>query len=720
MGRTEQRPFDTHAGRMVNATVKNLIAKRVDMESGGRLETSNADVIFSGTGGSFVTTTLLVSQSSTFNGATSFNNSSSFNGPSTFSGDFTIVNSGNNVTINPRPTFSNGIVADGALASVFSGGINASGAASVFNNGFISTGSTTQFYNPVTFTNSNIALLGTSFTSNTGASFSGDITAANGNIAGNLNVIGEYISNGGINVNGNITGGSIFIGGAASISGGLNVSGALVSNGITVGDPNNVGIFSGGILTALTGSTLFEIKESTANGGNTSFLYTSATGSIENQTGMSMYNNSSERVFYIDNTNGSVSLTKPIQIQSSISGSTLIISQNTNVDKTNLSNFVLIGNSNSLSSFTLGDNINIIGNQNYTTENFGNDSRNVGIYGNNNTLHQNNTSPKNIFGSNNAIISSNISNIFGNSNISTSQSGALIVGNSNDVGTFINSNVDNTIIGTNNRVYNTINVDIYGSNNSITGGILLGEEPTRNLTIIGRDNYINKTPNPNINGKSIICGYENNMGITGSIFVLGNGWTKTSIVGGGQTGASTGQNTVLLGDNLVSNIFRCKMIIAGGLSLQVAGEGGNNVIPPIPPDFTYSQLANVKIVSSKTNTYAPENGNALYQLIQDSSSRRYKSQITSLDNSFIQNFDKLNPVSYVRGGMFEYGLIAEDLAEIDEFKPFVGVNADGEIDSIEYDRLIVLAIAKIKEQNKIIENLQSRISIIEEIVLKKT
>lgn len=74
---------------------------------------------------------------------------------------------------------------------------------------------------------------------------------------------------------------------------------------------------------------------------------------------------------------------------------------------------------------------------------------------------------------------------------------------------------------------------------------------------------------------------------------------------------------------------------------------------------------------------------------------------------------KLKPSRYARAGRYEYGLIAEEVAEIPEYISFVGVDSDGQIDSIEYDRMVVLCIAKIQEQQRAIDTLNKRLEKLE-------
>ena len=53
------------------------------------------------------------------------------------------------------------------------------------------------------------------------------------------------------------------------------------------------------------------------------------------------------------------------------------------------------------------------------------------------------------------------------------------------------------------------------------------------------------------------------------------------------------------------------------------------------------------------------------------------------------------------------------MADIPEYISFVGINSEGQIDSIEYDRMVVLCIAKIQEQQRTIDTLNKRLEKLE-------
>jgi hypothetical protein len=98
-----------------------------------------------------------------------------------------------------------------------------------------------------------------------------------------------------------------------------------------------------------------------------------------------------------------------------------------------------------------------------------------------------------------------------------------------------------------------------------------------------------------------------------------------------------------------------------------------------------------------------------YNIVADcSSSLRYKTNIAPF--SFGLNvINRLNPVTFdwKDGGMHDLGLGAEDVAAIEPL--LVTYNSKGEVEGVKYDRIGVVLVNAVKEQQKIIERQQSQI-----------
>jgi len=94
--------------------------------------------------------------------------------------------------------------------------------------------------------------------------------------------------------------------------------------------------------------------------------------------------------------------------------------------------------------------------------------------------------------------------------------------------------------------------------------------------------------------------------------------------------------------------------------------------------------------------------------ITESSARRYKENIVSLENS-LDKIIKLKGVSYnkIETGIKEIGFIAE---EVNETLPeLVLKNTEGEIESVAYGRISVIIVEAIKELKKEIEELKAKL-----------
>lgn len=101
--------------------------------------------------------------------------------------------------------------------------------------------------------------------------------------------------------------------------------------------------------------------------------------------------------------------------------------------------------------------------------------------------------------------------------------------------------------------------------------------------------------------------------------------------------------------------------------------------------------------------------NASNQISTCSSSKRYKSNISSF-NSGLVLIRQLRPVSFnwKDGGMADMGLVAEDVAAIEPL--LTTTNDTGEVEGVKYDRIGVVMINAIKEQQSQIDSQQKLIN----------
>lgn len=107
--------------------------------------------------------------------------------------------------------------------------------------------------------------------------------------------------------------------------------------------------------------------------------------------------------------------------------------------------------------------------------------------------------------------------------------------------------------------------------------------------------------------------------------------------------------------------------------------------------------------------------NASLQISTCSSSLRYKTNIGqfSYGLSFV---NKLRPISFdwKDGGMKDLGLAAEDVEKVDPL--LVTYNAKGEVEGVKYDRIGVVLVNAVKEQQSVIESQQQKIETLEDQV----
>ena len=107
--------------------------------------------------------------------------------------------------------------------------------------------------------------------------------------------------------------------------------------------------------------------------------------------------------------------------------------------------------------------------------------------------------------------------------------------------------------------------------------------------------------------------------------------------------------------------------------------------------------------------------NATNQISTCSSSLRYKENI----NRFGLGLDlirQLKPITFdwKEGGMHDLGLGAEDVAAIEPL--LVTYNAKGEVEGVKYDRIGVVLVNAVKEQQKQIEQQQKQIELLTKAV----
>lgn len=174
------------------------------------------------------------------------------------------------------------------------------------------------------------------------------------------------------------------------------------------------------------------------------------------------------------------------------------------------------------------------------------------------------------------------------------------------------------------------------------------------------------------------------------------------------------------------NTYRWRNLRLTGTA-YFGGDGSNNTLSPTSP--TGAAQIKVAINSNGTiyaNLLGTSTGTAIVQnadgfLKVSSSSRRYKENIEPITGSYIDSIKELSPVTFSYKEEFSgssnnpivSGLIAEDVAEIEQLNTVVNYNNEGTPESISYDRLSVFLAIAIKELSNKIDTLSSRLDALE-------
>lgn len=127
--------------------------------------------------------------------------------------------------------------------------------------------------------------------------------------------------------------------------------------------------------------------------------------------------------------------------------------------------------------------------------------------------------------------------------------------------------------------------------------------------------------------------------------------------------------------------------------------GGKTIQLPIAP-------------TGSGSAYLRVDGNR--NVIVQSSSRRYKKNIKDVTLKQCQNIvDNLRPVRFEFKGetIQQYGLIAEEVEQVD--KVLATHNNDGEVESVNYESIAVMLLKVVKDQQKQITKLETRIAALE-------
>ena len=110
---------------------------------------------------------------------------------------------------------------------------------------------------------------------------------------------------------------------------------------------------------------------------------------------------------------------------------------------------------------------------------------------------------------------------------------------------------------------------------------------------------------------------------------------------------------------------------------------------------------NLILITLSTGGFTSLCRNAVSIISTCSSSARYKSNIAPY-TSGLDLISRLSPVSFIwkEGGMPDLGLVAEEVKQVE---PLLTIDEGGEVEGVKYDRLGVVLINAVKEQQAQIE-----------------
>ena len=205
---------------------------------------------------------------------------------------------------------------------------------------------------------------------------------------------------------------------------------------------------------------------------------------------------------------------------------------------------------------------------------------------------------------------------------------------------------------------------------------------------------------------------------SGSVATSMGGWTTASglystamgyqTIASGVISTAMGRHTIAKSSNsFVIGAYNDTLTTS---SLFIIGNGGSdlfrhNAMMVKENGEIFFPDAYSDIVTAGRDLFIANDGKIGYL----SSSRRYKSNITSLDD--IGWLYDLRPVNFTyrddESKTQRYGLIAEEVEEVNPL--FVSYNDNGEVETVSYSQLVSPMLKALQEQNKIIQSLQEEI-----------
>jgi len=189
-------------------------------------------------------------------------------------------------------------------------------------------------------------------------------------------------------------------------------------------------------------------------------------------------------------------------------------------------------------------------------------------------------------------------------------------------------------------------------------------------------------------------------GTTGQILVTnGSGVLSWSTVSGSGTVTSVGVSTSGVG------------ISVSGSPVTTSGT------ITLTSNATSSNTASTIVARDASGNFTA--GTITATLFNATSTKKVKKSIKNLNKTYLANFGKLKPREYDRKDYVshEFGFIAEEMALV--YPEIVGLDSLGKPNGIDYGKLTTILTAKVQEQQKTIDSLQTQVTEIRALLGKK-
>jgi hypothetical protein len=311
-------------------------------------------------------------------------------------------------------------------------------------------------------------------------------------------------------------------------------------------------------------------------------------------------------------------------------------------------------------------------------------------------------------------------------------------------GTIVGSNLSGTNTGDQSLVHlavtssNVLFGHITSSGNiSASGQLIAGTAAIPNMDAAGSNsNYQTVVRNPNTGILLYTGSYgSGGGGGTGDVSVSGTPsdnqiavWTDSSTIEGTATLSLVGSSTPILGSNNSNFEVHANRFAMDNDANTFIGSGGADIMRLVAGGVTQIEISDFSGQSLKLPQLAAQSSTVSLNIDlgnggivgyrQSGSSRKIKKDIIYLDNTSMlttDDFDKIKPVVFkykegITSDKFKGGFIAEDLAEINPIlAEFSDKNETNPI-NIEDRSILALCVLKIKELEKEIEYLKTKIS----------